>query len=140
MSTDQAAAPAQASPIVGDPQASGAIPAREARGAASESPYSVAESGEIVHLVAPTYPLTARRKGIEGAVLLRVRFDASGRPEDISVMTSSGSAMLDDAARDAVMRWRFRGGVAGSLELPITFRLVAAAAGEASLVHQGALQ
>jgi protein TonB len=112
MSTDQAAAPTQPSPIVGDPQASGAIPAREARDAASRSPDSVAESGEIVHLVAPTYPLIARRKGIEGAVLLHVRFDASGRPEDISVMTSSGSAMLDDAARDAVMRWRFRGGVA----------------------------
>ena len=95
----------------------------------------MADSSEIVYRVAPAYPVAARRKGIEGAVLLRVRFDAGGRPEDISVMTSSGSTMLDDAARDAVARWRFRGGVPGMLDLPITFRLVAASAGDGAFIH-----
>lgn len=85
----------------------------------------MAAGSEIVYRVAPSYPLAARRRGIEGVVLLHVRFDASGQPEEISVRTSSGSAMLDDAARDAVARWRFRGGAAGALELPFTFRLAA---------------
>ncbi|HEX2115206.1 MAG TPA: energy transducer TonB [Alphaproteobacteria bacterium] len=111
-----------------------------AENSASASSNLMADSAEIVYRVAPTYPVAARRKGIEGAVLLRVRFDAGGRPEDISVMTSSGSKMLDDAAREAVARWRFRGGVAGALELPITFRLVAASAADASPVNQGVVR
>ena len=73
--------------------------------------------------MAPAYPLAARRRGLEGSVVLRVRFDAEGRPEDIAVLTGSGSEMLDSAARDAVLRWRFRGGSAGSVDVPITFRL-----------------
>lgn len=85
----------------------------------------MADGSEIVYRVAPAYPLAARRRGIEGAVLLHVRFDASGQPREISVMTSSGSPMLDDAARDAAARWRFRGGAAGAVELPFTFRLAA---------------
>jgi protein TonB len=56
-------------------------------------------------------------------VLLRVRFDADGRPEDVTVAAGSGSEMLDSAALEAVMRWRFRGGAAGSVDVPITFRL-----------------
>lgn len=96
---------------------------------------SVAAESEIVYRVAPTYPVAARRRGIEGAVVLHVRFDAGGRPEEISVMTSSGSAMLDDAAREAVARWRFRGGAAGALELPITFRFADAGSGGASSIQ-----
>lgn len=76
-----------------------------------------------MHRVAPAYPMAARRRGLEGAIVLRVRFDAEGRPEEIVVKTGSGSEMLDNAARDAVMRWRFRGGAAGSVDVPITFRL-----------------
>jgi protein TonB len=98
------------------------------------------DSAEIIHRVAPAYPLAARRKGIEGDVILLVRFDAAGRPVHIAVVSSSGSALLDDAARDAVIHWRFRGGSAGALELPLTFRLVAAAAVESSIAHQGALR
>lgn len=107
-----------------------AAPAESASGTTN----SVASGSEIVYRVAPTYPLVARRRGIEGVVILHVRYDASGQPEDISVMTSSGSAILDDAAREAVARWRFRGGAAGAVELPFSFRL-AADGGAASSVQ-----
>lgn len=100
----------------------------------------MADSAEIVYRVAPAYPPAARRKGIEGSVLLHVRFDASGRPKDISIMTSSGSPMLDDAARDAVSRWRFRGGEAGALDLPVIFRLVAAAGDGLSSANPGVIR
>ena len=56
-------------------------------------------------------------------MVLRVRFDAEGRPEDVVMKSGSGSEMLDSAAREAVLRWRFRGGAAGIVDVPITFRL-----------------
>jgi protein TonB len=83
----------------------------------------MAAGGETVYRITPYYPPAARRRGIEGSVLLRVRFDAGGRPEDIAVAASSGSEMLDQAAREAVQRWRFRGGAAGTIDVPVAFRL-----------------
>ena len=44
------------------------------------------------------------------------------------MLTGSGSAMLDGAAREAVLHWRFRGGAAGFADVPITFRLSGAEA------------
>jgi protein TonB len=60
---------------------------------------------------------------------LHVIVDAQGNVASLSVARSSGSRLLDDAAVDAVRRWRFaparRAGVpvAGSVEVPILFRL-----------------
>ncbi|MHA1569384.1 MAG: energy transducer TonB [Alphaproteobacteria bacterium] len=77
----------------------------------------------------PRYPLTARRRGQEGRVLLRVRVDAAGRPTTVEVRRGSGHAILDGAAARAVRGWRFepamRAGqpVAGTVEVPILFRL-----------------
>lgn len=77
----------------------------------------------------PSYPLAARRRGIEGAVALKVAVDAEGRPQAVAVVASSGSDMLDEAALNAVRRWRFtparRGGVAVAADIivPIRFQL-----------------
>lgn len=77
----------------------------------------------------PVYPFVARRRGIEGRVVLRVRVHPDGTAGRIEVARSSGHRRLDDAARDAVMRWRFipaaRQGVtvAADLLVPIRFSL-----------------
>ena len=77
----------------------------------------------------PDYPERARREGKEGRVLLRVLVDIEGRCEIVQIDTSSGSELLDHAARDAVKRWRFspaRDGdkaVASWVKVPIDFRL-----------------
>ena len=84
---------------------------------------ALASASDIVQRVPPAYPLTARRQGLQGTTIVRARFDAHGRPEEVAVVASSGSASLDDAAREAVRRWRFRAGSAGVLDMPITFRL-----------------
>jgi protein TonB len=55
----------------------------------------------------PAYPSASRRRGEEGKVTLRVYVGVDGRPETIETRTPSGFARLDDAARDAVSRWRF---------------------------------
>ncbi|MPY72106.1 MAG: TonB family protein [Alphaproteobacteria bacterium] len=77
----------------------------------------------------PPYPAPARRSGIEGKVLLRVQVAASGRTEGVSVLESSGHALLDRAARRAVAAWRFAPAtlaglpVSGSVDIPVVFRL-----------------
>ena len=55
----------------------------------------------------PHYPDSARREGKQGRVLLRVLVDEAGRSKVIEVNTSSGHDMLDQAATDALKKWRF---------------------------------
>ncbi len=50
------------------------------------------------------YPPRARARGIEGRVLLGLRVDEAGRLEACSVATSSGSDLLDGAARRLIAR------------------------------------
>ncbi len=55
----------------------------------------------------PHYPDSARRAGREGRVLLRVLVDAEGRAKAVEVNSSSGHGMLDQAASEALKKWRF---------------------------------
>ena len=55
----------------------------------------------------PSYPLTARRKGDEGTVTLRVLVTQDGVPGNVVIDRSSGSTALDAAALAAVRAWRF---------------------------------
>ena len=67
--------------------------------------------------------------GEEGKVQLRVFVDAGGRPSQIELKASSGSPRLDQAAQDAVWRWKFvparRGdeSIAAWVLVPIVFTL-----------------
>ncbi len=78
---------------------------------------------------APTYPASAKRMGEEGKVFLRVYVEASGIPSKVEVRTSSGSDRLDQAALEAVRRWKFVPAKQGdkpvpaSVVVPITFSL-----------------
>ncbi|CAA7622494.1 energy transducer TonB [Magnetospirillum sp. UT-4] len=77
----------------------------------------------------PLYPNAARRRGQGGTVRLRLTVDPSGAVSDVTVVSGSGLAILDEAAATAVLGWRFlpaiRDGsaVAAELEVPVTFRL-----------------
>jgi periplasmic protein TonB len=46
------------------------------------------------------YPERARQRGDEGTVGVRFTVDAAGRVLDVAITRSSGSTLLDDAARD----------------------------------------
>ncbi len=78
---------------------------------------------------APVYPQAARRKGAEGKVLLEVNVTPQGTAREISVATSSGSSILDDAALAAVRQWKFiparSGGeiVEAKVIVPVEFKL-----------------
>lgn len=77
----------------------------------------------------PAYPLSSRRRGEQGIVVLRVFVSAAGGAEKVEVRTSSGHERLDQAAHDAVHQWRFvpaRQGeqpVAAWVLVPIRFAL-----------------
>jgi protein TonB len=55
----------------------------------------------------PAYPLLAIRQGAQGQVLLLAEVLAEGRAGRIELEKSSGHALLDAAAMNAVRAWRF---------------------------------
>lgn len=75
------------------------------------------------------YPKMSLRLGEEGRVLLRVTVGTDGKPTGATVAKTSGSAHLDRAGIDTVMRWRFkpgtRGGAAEAMSVlqPVDFKL-----------------
>lgn len=79
--------------------------------------------------VRPGYPATARRLGIQGTTMLRVHVLVDGQVGDVVVQESAGHPDLDQAAADAVRRWKFEPGRRGEeavamwVLLPVEFRL-----------------
>lgn len=77
----------------------------------------------------PTYPALARRRGQEGRVLVRAEVLPDGRCSRVELRQGSGHALLDEAALEAVRKWRFvparKGDVAVSawVDVPIAFKL-----------------
>lgn len=60
----------------------------------------------MLNHVTPNYPREAKRKSIEGTVLLTLALDEKGRASDIKVI--SGHPLLVPIALEAVKRLRFR--------------------------------
>ena len=77
----------------------------------------------------PAYPLAARRRSIEGRVLVRAEVQTDGSCSRVEMKASSGSDLLDQAALEAVKKWRFVPARKGNqmlmawVEVPITFKL-----------------
>ncbi|HSI51410.1 MAG TPA: TonB family protein [Ideonella sp.] len=77
----------------------------------------------------PVYPEAAREDGLEGRVAMWVEVQADGLVSGVRWEQTSGTRLLDQAARDAVRRWRFAPAlqagepVAGRLLLTLQFRL-----------------
>ena len=78
---------------------------------------------------APEYPLLARRRGLEGSVLLHVQVLSDGNSATVNVKMSSGHVLLDKSAQATVRRWRFMPAMQGNeavsawVEVPIVFKL-----------------
>lgn len=77
----------------------------------------------------PNYPARSRRLGEEGKVLLRVRVSPDGTAAAVDLEKSSNFERLDEAARQAVARWRFvpakRGdqAIEAVIIVPLVFRM-----------------
>ena len=77
----------------------------------------------------PIYPRTARRRGLQGKVVLEVFVYKNGTVRDLRVLTSSGYKILDKAAVKAVKNWLFEPAMKGEhqvsmwVKLPVQFQL-----------------
>lgn len=106
-------------------------PATTAAAAPSPAPGGVTSSARPQggYQVRPSYPAAPRRLGIQGTTLLRVHVLSDGRIGDVLVEKTAGHPDLDEAAADAVRRWRFEPARRGSVPvamwvlLPVEFRL-----------------
>ncbi len=77
----------------------------------------------------PTYPRLARRRGLEGIVLLDVLVDAAGIVRQVGLAKTSGHTILDKSAVKAVKKWIFHPGklngenIEMNVRIPINYSL-----------------
>ncbi len=103
----------------------------ENREAASESQTagSDQEAAELSNNPPPAYPDEAIRRGLEGVVMLKLFINANGNVVFVEVVNSSGHPSLDEAAVQALMKWkgkpatRLGAPIPSEEYLPIRFRL-----------------
>src|SRR5277367_1866084 len=63
-------------------------------------------AGLLIKKVAPRYPKQARKKHIEGIVVMAAKISKNGDIVDLSVI--SGDPLLAQSATDAVKQWKYR--------------------------------
>ncbi len=72
----------------------------------------------------PEYPDSALEQLLEGDGVFRVVFDAAtGVATGVTVEKSTGHALLDDAGKKALMRWRCKPRELSTITVPFSFRL-----------------
>ena len=101
----QLAAPVD-KPVAQAPMTAPAAPAPVS--AAVTGPKTLTSGVEYLQAPQPVYPPMARRLGEQGKVILRVLVNERGIPDQVVVQTSSGSARLDEAGRQAALRSLFK--------------------------------
>lgn len=78
----------------------------------------------------PIYPELALSRGVEGKVLLRVLVNERGLVDDIAILNSSGSSMLDLSALETVRNWHFIPAksnnkfIRSQVMVPIVFKII----------------
>lgn len=63
---------------------------------------------QIKTFISPEYPVFAIRKSIEGKVLLNLKINKKGEVHEVLIISSSGHSLLDDSAKAAAKKWRFK--------------------------------
>ncbi|HMO64933.1 MAG TPA: energy transducer TonB [Verrucomicrobiota bacterium] len=69
------------------------------------------------------YPYDARRRLLQGRVVVDIVVGPGGRVVEAEVVQSSGHAILDKAARDMVLKARLSSEYIGQLRVPFDFQL-----------------
>ena len=78
---------------------------------------------------AVNYPKLAKRRGIEGQVLIEVWIDIEGQQLKQKLIKSSGAQILDNAAIAAIKKWHFSShivngkAIAHRVQIPVRFKL-----------------
>ncbi|MBY7729505.1 energy transducer TonB [Vibrio splendidus] len=99
------------------------------QGVSNQEPVLVTKPSFSAPPIPPTYPRQARRRGIEGVATYEVWLDAEGKQIKQALVNSSGVLILDNAALDAIKKWKFSPhtvngrAIAHRVQLPVRFRL-----------------
>jgi len=72
---------------------------------------------------AKTYPLIARKRGVEGTALVSFRIDGKGLPQNVMIVKSSGYQILDDEVQKMLKKASPFPEMNGEIVIPITFKL-----------------
>lgn len=105
------------------------VPASANAIAGSQQQGAPAQDLKTANRVDPTYPPASRRAGEQGTVRLKVLVDTSGRASNVAVSQTSGFPRLDQAAMEAVRKWRFVAATDGTnkiqayTQVAVTFKL-----------------
>ena len=94
-------------------------PAPVAAPAAPAVPRTISSGVEYIRPPSPEYPAAAKRMGEEGKVVMRVLINEKGRAERVEIQKSSGSARLDEAAKQALLRALFKPYMEDGKALPV---------------------
>lgn len=103
----QVAKPAAPAEAPAPPPVANAAPAQPVNAAPGLPDREPDYQAAYLHNPIPAYPMTARRMGWQGRVVLSVEVLADGHAGQIKVQQSSGHEVLDNAALQAVRGWRF---------------------------------
>ena len=97
-------------------------------GVPSAGPMSMSSAKAVaVSAPRPEYPYEARRSKLTGSGVCVMTVDtSSGSVTSADMATSTGSAILDNAATSAFRRWRFKPGTVSKVRTPITFTMTGA--------------
>jgi protein TonB len=77
-----------------------------------------------VYRVSPVYPITARRNGIEGRVLVHLHVDPDGTVKRVQIVEATPRGVFEREVVKVLMQWRFAPEAVGFIgEVEIGFRL-----------------
>ena len=67
------------------------------------------------------YPEAAQKAKVTGSGLYELQLNKAGTTTGVAIVKSSGSAVLDQAARSAFLKWRFKPGVFSRVRVPVSW-------------------
>ncbi len=71
----------------------------------------------------PAFPREAIRAHQQGSVQVSIHITPAGLPDDVETLISSGSAALDNAVREAVLKWHFKPAMQGGVAVASVYKL-----------------
>lgn len=67
------------------------------------------------------YPEAAQKAQLSGSGLYELQINKAGVTTAVRVLKSSGKPVLDEAARGALLKWRFKPGVFTRVRVPVSW-------------------
>ena len=70
--------------------------------------FGIQQQAMPIYRVEPRYPAKAKKRQVEGYVLIRFAIDPTGKPVDIEVQKSQPKYMFDREAIYAIKKWKYQ--------------------------------